>query len=266
MIGMFTGYYQHNSSLDQYDTFTNCNSGGLIRDTTRTSLMGGICGKTTENVLFLQCVNNTIIRNANIAGGILGFCSGSNTDPESALTNDTQLYSRQNNAEITGAHIGGILGMSGYASSTWSAVIDKCTNTGNLNAYQNAGGILMESLGHTYIANCNNSGAISQIADSSQDEHPDISCSTNEQVYGLKISAIGGLAGWIITDYDNAPDSTVANTIYNSYNTGSLTTLSSADAGGLIGHCLNQFTMENCYNSGSVSHDKENGSTCNHHS
>ena len=124
----------------------------------------------------------------------------------------------------------------------------------------------MESLGHTYIANCNNSGAISQIADSSQDEHPDISCSTNEQVYGLKISAIGGLAGWIITDYDNAPDSTVANTIYNSYNTGSLTTLSSADAGGLIGHCLNQFTMENCYNSGSVSHDKENGSTCNHHS
>ena len=80
MIGMFTGYYQHNSSLDQYDTFTNCNSGGLIRDTTRTSLMGGICGKTTENVLFLQCVNNTIIRNANIAGGILGFCSGSNTD------------------------------------------------------------------------------------------------------------------------------------------------------------------------------------------
>ena len=144
MIGMFTGYYQHNSSLDQYDTFTNCNSDGLIRDTTRTSLMGGICGKTTENVLFLQCVNNTIIRNANIAGGILGFCSSSNTDPESALTNDTQLYSCQNNAEITGAHIGGILGMSGYASSTWSAVIDKCTNTGNLHAYQNAGGILMQ--------------------------------------------------------------------------------------------------------------------------
>ncbi len=77
----------------------------------------------------------------------------------------------------------------------------------------------------------------------------------------MKISAIGGLAGWIITDYDNAPASTVANTIYNSYNTGSLTTLSSADAGGLIGHCLNQFTMENCYNSGSVSHDKENGNT-----
>lgn len=263
MIGMFTGYYQHNSSLDQYDTFTNCNSGGLIRDTTRTSLMGGICGKTTKNVLFLQCVNNTIIRNANMAGGILGFCSDSNTDPESTLTNDTQLYSCQNNAEITGAHIGGILGMSGFASSSWSAVIDKCTNTGNLNAYQNAGGILMESLGHTYIANCNNSGAISQIADSSQDAHPGISCSNtiNEQVIGLKISAIGGLAGWIITDCYNAPSSTVANTIYNSYNTGSLTTLSSADAGGLIGHCLNQFTMENCYNSGSVSHDKENGST-----
>ena len=264
MIGMFTGYYQHNSSLDQYDTFTNCNSGGLIRDTTRTSLMGGICGKTTENVLFLQCVNNTIIRNANIAGGILGFCASSNTDPESTLTNDTQLYSCRNNAELTGAHIGGILGMSGYASNSWSAVIDKCTNTGNLNAYQNAGGILMESHGHTYIANCSNSGAIFQIADSSQDAHPGISCSNNnthEQVCGLKISAIGGLAGWIITDYDNAPSSTVANTIYNSYNTGSLTTLSSADAGGLIGHCLNQFTMENCYNSGSVSHDKENGST-----
>lgn len=50
MIGMFTGDYQHDSSLDQYDTFTNCNSDGLIRDTTHTSLMGGICGKTTENM------------------------------------------------------------------------------------------------------------------------------------------------------------------------------------------------------------------------
>ena len=118
MIGMFTGDYQHDSSLDQYDTFTNCNSDGLIRDATRTSLVGGICGKTTQNVLFLQCVNNTIIRNANMAGGILGFCSSSNTDPESTLTNDTQLYSCQNNAEITGAHIGGILGMSGFASSS----------------------------------------------------------------------------------------------------------------------------------------------------
>lgn len=263
MIGMFTGDYQHDSSLDQYDTFTNCNSDGLIRDATHTSLVGGICGKTTQNVLFLQCVNNTIIRNANMAGGILGFCSSSNTDPESTLTNDTQLYSCQNNAEITGAHIGGILGMSGFASSSWSAVIDKCSNTGNLNAYQNAGGILMESHGHTYIANCNNSGAIFQIADSSQDAYTNIRCSNNanEQVCGLKISAIGGLAGWIITDYDNAPTSTVADTIYNSYNTGSLTTLSSADAGGLIGHCFNQFTMENCYNSGSVSHDKENGNT-----
>lgn len=263
MIGMFTGYYQHDSSLDQYDTFTNCNSGGLIRDATRTSLVGGICGKTTQNVLFQECSNNASIQNTYIAGGILGFCTSSNIDSDSATANYTQLYSCRNNAELTGTNLGGILGMSGFASNAWSAVIDKCTNTGNLNAYQNAGGILMESHGHTYIANCSNSGAISQIADPLTDTYTSIRCgnNTSEEVCGLKISAIGGLAGWIMTDYDNAPDSTVDNTIYNSYNTGSLTTLSSADAGGLIGHCFNQFTMENCYNSGSVSHDTENGST-----
>lgn len=70
----------------------------------------------------------------------------------------------------------------------------------------------------------------------------------------MKISAIGGLAGWIITDYDNAPASTVANTIYNSYNTGSLTTLSSADAGGLIGHnsSSSSANVHYCYNAADI--------------
>ncbi len=171
---------------------------------------GGIAGYAGRSE-FINCSFTGTVASTNASswvGGIVG--SDERENPDSVIS----IKDCVSNADVTGGwHVGGITGGAEY----YSPAIDNCVNNGNVSGYDVIGGIAGHHMGGLNITNCGNNGNLIILAGGNEHASPT----------AAGISHSGD--------------------IYNSYNTGSITSkvpLKSAKISG-IGNAA-----ANCYNAG----------------
>ena len=225
----------------KYSIIENCYNEGII--TGVGEYQGGIVG---NNYYILQScenkgeVKNISTTNANYIGGIVGYSIGSIYHCENSATISS--------SETASLYVGGIAG-SIHRNSTHSVfetlIIQECYNSGNVSGCGNVGGIVGRLSTNCSIDSCANTGNI-------QGEH---------RVAGISGSTVSDSIQ--ITNVYNRGDITASSDyiggiigisyipLQNCYNTGSVTTTSSANVGGIVGainsNYLDVKDMKNAY-------------------
>ena len=244
-------------------TIENCRTNGKIFG--NGTYMGGIVGYSYASsagigVKITDCINEAELRpdSCTAVGGIVGY---------SRITGNLTVSACVNNEDITptvyATNLGGIVGRINGAAS---AAITGCTNTAALTSgnSENMGGIVGYSNQSTTIADCHNSGT---VTNSSVGEYPKLTytggilgrmetkdltlnqCSNQGAVSGSDkyYAYVGGLIGGI----------TSVGTLEKCYNAGACRVTSAqynAVVGGLVGDS-NTLTLKNSYNVGTISND-----------
>ena len=211
--------------------------------------VGGIVGGLTlGSSTITSCENiGEIVGEKNYVGGIVGLqqvgtisnstnsgkiiSKATNTQSISAVggisgtqTNGTvEACINKGNISAQGAYAGGIVGYQGDSNATGTPIITNCTNTAEVVATQNCGGITGISQGNISIADCSNSGTIK---------------GNTQQVGGIA----GRQEGGNIEKVSNT-GTIIANAIINSSGRGI--------AGGIVGTQA-KGTLTEAYNSGNV--------------
>ncbi|MBR6816823.1 MAG: hypothetical protein IKM60_04945 [Clostridia bacterium] len=103
----------------------------------RVGAIAGISDGTIQG-----CTNTSTINAANRIGGIVGDCSGT-------------VSSCVNKGKITGRFAGGVVG------TAYGTLIDHCYNTGTINCYGDAAGIVNDARSNTSVQYCYNTDAVS---------------------------------------------------------------------------------------------------------
>ena len=242
-------------------TIENCRTNGKIFG--NGTYMGGIVGYSYASsagigVKITDCINEAELRpdSCTAVGGIVGY---------SRITGNLTVSACVNNEDITptvyATNLGGIVGRINGAAS---AAITGCTNTAALTSgnSENMGGIVGYSNQSTTIADCHNSGT---VTNSSVGEYPKLTytggilgrmetkdltlnqCSNQGAVSGSDkyYAYVGGLIGGI----------TSVGTLEKCYNAGACRVTSAqynAVVGGLVGDS-NKLTLKNSYNVGTIS-------------
>lgn len=176
----------------------DCVIENITNDTTLTGLVattnvGGLIGKA-KNVIFRNCENNGKFnyKSAGNIGGLAGYVTGS-LDIQDCI----------NKSDLNGINVGGLV-----AIVDGKVLISNSKNSGLITASESAGGL---------IAIRNSSAEVVQFVD----------CFNNNSVTGKDY--VGGLAGKIVSSYDNG----VSCVVNNCQNTGRIT--GSTYVAGLIG-------------------------------
>ena len=170
--GGFIGY------TEKKVVFTDCVNNGDINAGSANKIavcIGGIIGyvkNATSEIVATDCVNNgTLITNVisadgkssntSIAGGIAAWVTG--TGAFTKCLNTAQI--KNISAVSAGGHkLGGIVGVNDR--TTANLTIDSCINTGNVNGFCQAGGIVGESKSlKLMMTNCYNYGAMTSGGD-----------------------------------------------------------------------------------------------------
>ena len=227
----------------KYSIVDNCtNEGAVIGEC---SWIGGSIGVNyyiIQNSINKGEVKNqaTIQDKASYTGGIVGYSIGSIYHCENSATISS--------SETASLYVGGIAG-SIHRNSTHSVfetlIIQECYNSGNVSGCGNVGGIVGRLSTNCSIDSCANTGNI-------QGEH---------RVAGISGSTVSDSIQ--ITNVYNRGDITASSDyiggiigisyipLQNCYNTGSVTTTSSANVGGIVGainsNYLDVKDMKNAY-------------------
>ena len=257
----------------------NCRNEGEIYSAASTSAeivwnilnAGGICGYAEGSVSIEGCSNSGNVSGSVVdsyggiaySGGICGSSYGSRNVPVRNCYNTGNVSGTFSNSTNTSSNAGGICGES-------AGSVENCYNTGEIYAFNSAGGVCGTALGSGPIRNCYNTGAVSAAPSDFSDA--------------------GGICGYSyvsIVNCRNAGPVTVSSGysnaggicgvsagsvfIQNSYNTGIITSAASINscAGGIFGLGIgsnygydpgsdpdsafrDDFLLENCYNTGDV--------------
>ncbi|MBR5411175.1 MAG: hypothetical protein IK104_10945, partial [Clostridia bacterium] len=207
---------------------------------------GGIVGWIEDDEsYFVDCTNTGEITTDACAGGIFGYFGSKDNDYKMTLdscTNEGKITSRGN-----GYCAGGIAGK--INSDNNRHIITNCVNRGEVNAKEDAGGIVGANIGYGYWDNnknygsvfCNNDnagGILGEVEDDAQEFHH---CYNTGSVQGK--NSVGGVLG-----YGNA----AAHTFYDCANGGAVTSTNDS-AGGIYGYGGNtEPTIEQCWNIGTI--------------
>lgn len=195
--------------------------------------VGGVCGwSITGNIV--NCYSSSEVKGSSYVGGVCG------------CVDKGAVEKCHNNGKVTGssASVGGVIG----STSTTSATVKNCYNTGEVVGFKHTGGVVGNNIGK--ITNgCYNTGSIS-----GSDEHVGgvvgynsgsafiDNCYNSGKIKGA-FYYVGGVAGASM------------GTIQNCYNTGEITNLMSYGqmgyAGGIAGRNYGG-TISKCYNTGDV--------------
>lgn len=227
----------------KYSIVDNCtNEGAVIGEC---SWIGGSIGVNyyiIQNSINKGEVKNqaTIQDKASYTGGIVGYSQGSIYHCENSATISS--------SETASLYVGGIAG-SIHRNSTHSVfetlIIQECYNSGNVSGCGNVGGIVGRLSTNCSIDSCANTGNIQgehRVAGISGSTVSDSIQITNVYNRG-NITASGEYIGGII-GISYIP-------LQNCYNTGSVTTTSSANVGGIVGainsNYLDVKDMKNAY-------------------
>ncbi len=195
----------------------NITLNGTVTNTGNTSAtgVGGFAGLagSAGRATFENCINNAKISGGTYVGGIMGSSSQWQFVPV--------LINCKNTGEISASSstTGGMMGF-GQASS----IITKCVNTGKISSVgNNVGGIIGWSYGALTLSESYNAGSITGNA------------------------YAGGLVGLL--------NKNTASHIMDCFNAGAITGTQAgfSPAGGLVGRTEVEVSIENCYNSGTVS-------------
>lgn len=175
-------------------TIENCISNVTVVGTNNGKAGGIVCLTNTYGCTISNCINNGSVNGVTSAGvaGIAGY-----------VNKNTKILGCTNNAEIgsnTDKYSGGIAGY--VTSDTDSILIDNCTNTESVTAYQDVGGIVGIITGVANITNCSNSGAINAgqngngggIAGSTHQSNI-TECRNTASVYGKYAGGVIGVDG-----------------------------------------------------------------------
>lgn len=132
-------------------TIENCISNVTVVGTDNGKAGGIVCLTNTGGCTIKNCINK---------GKVSGVTSGGVAGIVAYVNANTTISGCTNNAEIgsnTDKYSGGI---AGYVTGSVNILIENCTNTKSVTAYQEAGGIVGIITGVASITNCSNSGAI----------------------------------------------------------------------------------------------------------
>ena len=201
---------------NQNITINNVHVSGKVESTS--GVAGGIVGIANAGLTITNCSNNSDVKSPTVAGGI---CFGSNNSSANVIIINSYNTGK---IESTNNKVGGIVGNDGD-------FVYNCYNTGDVTSSNLAGGIGASNS----IINCYNTG--------------------NVESTGNMAAGIGLSASTIINCYNNGEitgkNETVGinrdSSITNCYNFKSVTSLSSF-AGGIA----MQGSIDNCYNSGTI--------------
>ncbi len=277
--------------------FENCNNECTI--TANNGLVGGILGECYDfsKLSIKDCNNSGEILNGYEGGGIVGYIYGNSGNP-----GDVRIKECSNTGNISqGNYAGGIIGQAnycklgvkdvsntgdllaesynrynggiiGYASGISSINIINATNKGDVNGYEELGGLmgyLNNTTGKIYIKNSSNEGRIvskqSYLAglmgygSSISGEIYIIQSRNTGDIISSESSSTEYLGGFLGTF--SGATGREKNKIYikNSYNTGNITGANISNSytgyiGGLIGNASNysETQIENSYNTGNI--------------
>jgi len=235
-------------------TVTNCINNGTINGYSKNSNgygVGGVIGSCATPATITNVVNNGDVTAYGCSGGIIAnlYSAGSGT----TFTNC------ENTGDVSGAQVGGVVGFSGNESFT----VTNFSNSGNLTASANVGGVLGRgyfSSGSTYgtsrvtgsaITNAKNTGAITTTGGSgggmvgqSMFEITIENCVNYATGTVNATGYAGGIAGQFYYGY-----------IYNCVNEADVT--NNSFAGGITGALYGNTAATNgiikyCYNTGDI--------------
>lgn len=231
--GGIVGYLQH-----KYGTLENLINYGTISGAKNT---GGIIGRASvddsgDKMQLKYMVNTATVTGKNNVGGCVGAIDGSDSK-------GNEISYSANYGSVTNSGGGSVGGILGYGSIAHSAIFH-CANHGAIcggsGGSSNVGGICgrfgwhssssVTKNNNTELAYCCNSGTISS------DDYN---------------SYVGGVLG------RQSLGSTVDDThwmVHDCYNSGPITSDHDRDTGGLIGYVDHTSEVQNCVNTGKVSH------------
>jgi len=228
--------------------------------------VAGIVGTLTGDALVFDCTNEgTVTNSGSYTGGIIGYAYS-----------DTTIEDCINNGAVSGAglYLGGIVGM-----TVEVATISGCTNNGAITSTNpatsatniNVGGIVGEiNYAGSLITDCHNNGNVTANSNKALrgiggivgwlEDSKIFGCSNTGNIYGG--ARVGGIAG-----YDRMSALHDASTlgIHNSWNSGTIDSVTAEATGGLTGfQWLNKdgisYKYTNNYNTGTINDTTKSGS------
>ena len=222
-VGSIIGY---SDEFGSGVTITNCSNDGSLYVSASCDL-GGIAGGLEKGIIE-NCYNyseiNLGVGSSGNVGGIIGYLN------EGSALNSFN-YGQIGMLENTSGNCGGILGV------TWGNVIS-CSNYGNVTSLFDAGGIGASCWGS--VEDCCNYGDVTARY----------------------------CAGGISAVSASTNISVLESGIVNCKNTGKISVGKNSDdmyhitSGGISGHIQNGITISNCYNTGEVVSQSDNGLDC----
>ena len=285
-IGLF-GYIGEGGAVknvgivDSYISYINGSGSPLL------VYVGAICGYNSGTIT--NCYNTGTVSgiSASFINYVGGIC-GNNTSGIVTNCYNTGTVSSTGTVSGSGRHAGGVCGIS-YGT------VENCYNTGAVSSTtaggsNYAGGVCGQNMNTGKIENCYNTGAVSSTGAGSRnyaggvcgynDEGEISNCYNTGNVSGRYAGGVcgqntSGIISKISKCYNTGAVSgryaggvcgwNLGGTVENCYNTGTVSstgTASSNYAGGVCGQNMNNGKIENCYNTGTVSGGREVGGVC----
>ena len=215
------GLFAKGQGVDMY--FEGSKNNGNVTGATLGGMVGYLDVGSNEGI-FVNCENTGNLSGTSYAGGIVG---------QGNVLKTLFISDSKNSGAITAnsSRAGGMLGSLGLNGAI--CVIDNCTNTGNITAGDQAGGIAGCSNAYTTVKNCVNEGMVK---------------STSNYAGGI-VSRVGSNDDKIYNA--NVYDSMKLHTFINCVNKGEVSS-HRQQAAGILAVTTDSATFHNCLNEGYV--------------